>query len=87
LEFLVQRLLIYAFSQPNNFRAIGGLAGPKVSRDTVITAKFASKTGFTALFLMSYGIVSDGIFPGDLTFGKSVFHKWRLAFDGNISLA
>jgi hypothetical protein len=22
-----------------------------------------------------------------LTLGKSVFHKWRLAFDGNISLA
>jgi hypothetical protein len=80
-------LLIYAFSQPNNLRGIGGLAGPKVSRDTVVIARFTSKTGFTASFLVSCGIVPDGTFPGDLILGKSVFYKWRLTFDGNISLA
>jgi hypothetical protein len=80
-------LPIYAFSQPNNLRGIGGLAGPKVSRDTVVTTRFTSKIGLTASFLIRCGVVPDGIFPGDLTLGKSVFHKWRLAFDGDISLA
>jgi hypothetical protein len=46
-----------------------------------------STKGFISLFSVSYGVVSDGTFSGDLTFGKIVFHKWRLGFDGNVDLA
>jgi hypothetical protein len=46
-----------------------------------------STKGFTLLFSVFYGVVPDSTFPGDLTFGKSVFHKWRLGFNGNVDLA
>jgi hypothetical protein len=68
-------------------RGISGIAGPRISHDTLVTAKFDSTEGPTASFSLSAGVVPDGTFPGDLTIGNSVFHKWRLSFDGIVDLA
>jgi hypothetical protein len=68
-------------------KGISGIAGPQIHHDTVLTARFESTQGLTPFFSVSCGVVPDGTFTGDLTLGKSVFHKWRISFDGNVDLA
>jgi hypothetical protein len=65
---------------------LGGIAGPQINYDTVVTAKFNSTKGRTTFFLFFAGVVPDDTFPGDLTISNSVFHKWRISFDGDVKL-
>jgi hypothetical protein len=83
---LANKLTIYKSSRPNGMKGIGGIAGPQINHDTVVTAKFDSTKGPTTSFSLSAGVVPDDTFPGDLTIGNSVFHKWRISFDGDVKL-
>lgn len=61
--------------QPSTMKGIGG-PGPRIQQDVLITARFRLKdTSYTHEFTVSAGVVPDGTFPGELTLGKSVFHK------------
>jgi hypothetical protein len=68
-------------------RGISGISGSQITHNAIIIAKFKNAESPTKFFYLSAGIVPDGIFPGNLTIGNSVFHKWRILFDDSINLA
>jgi hypothetical protein len=84
---LADKMATYKTQRPANMRGIGGIGGPQITHDAIVTAKFKGAEGPTKSFHLSAGVVPDGTFPGDLTIGNSVFHKWRISFDGSIDLA
>jgi hypothetical protein len=80
---LANKFTIYKSSRSNGMKRIDGIANPRINYDTVI-AKFDSTKGPTTSFSFSADVVPDDTFPGDLTIGNSVFHKWRISFDGDV---
>jgi hypothetical protein len=83
---LANKFTIYKSSRSNDIKEINGITGPQISYDTVITAKFNSTKGLITSFSLFAGVVPDDTFPDDLTIGNSVFHKWRISFDGDVKL-
>lgn len=67
----------YNTRKPSTMRGIDE-TGPKVQQDVLITACFQVTGGYAQLFTISTGVVPDGMFPGDLTVGKSVFHEFGM---------
>jgi hypothetical protein len=51
--------------------------GPSVLHDAIVTGKFLTFESKSKFFAITYGVIPDSIFPGDIIFGKSVFHKWK----------
>jgi hypothetical protein len=51
--------------------------GPSVLHDAIVTGRFLTSESKSKFFAVTCGVVPDGIFSGDITFGKSVFHKWE----------
>ncbi|KAI1003039.1 hypothetical protein K3495_g5163 [Podosphaera aphanis] len=62
---------------------VGGI-GPRVNRDVLLTGQFITTSGLSNIFRVSCGIVPDNTFPGDLTLGKGIFHKWSAVCNGDI---
>jgi hypothetical protein len=85
-KFLANKFTIYKLSRSNNMKKIDGIAGPQINYDIIIIAKFDSIKGPTTFFSLSAGVVPNDTFLGNLTIGNSVFHKWRISFDGDVKL-
>jgi hypothetical protein len=75
-ELLTKILPVYNSKKPAIMIDIGEL-GLSVLHDAIITGKFLISEGKSKFFIVTYGVVPDSIFPGDIIFGKSVFHKWE----------
>jgi hypothetical protein len=52
-------------------------SGSSVLYDAIVIGKFLTFEGKNRFFAVTCGVAPDGIFPGDVTFGKSVFYKWE----------
>jgi hypothetical protein len=83
-ELLAKSLPSYISKEPGTISGVGGL-GPRIKRDAVVTAQFFTTTGKSTSFSVTCGVVPDGTFPGDLTLGKSVFHKWGVKCTGDVT--
>lgn len=84
---LAARLQPYSSRKPSTLSGIGG-SGPTIDEDVVVRFAWKLPKGWSLPYEVSVGLVDDDSFPGDLTLGKSVFHKIGLSFleDGAVQL-
>jgi hypothetical protein len=75
-ESLAKTLPIYDSREPAIIIDVEK-SGPSVLHDAIVIGRFLTFEGKSKFFAVTCGVVPDGIFPGDVTFGKSVFHKWE----------
>jgi hypothetical protein len=73
---LARILPAYNSRKPATMTGMGGF-GPSVLHDAIVTGRFLTSESKSKPFTVTYGVIPDGTFPGDVTFGKSVFHKWK----------
>ncbi|KAF2862040.1 hypothetical protein K470DRAFT_263171 [Piedraia hortae CBS 480.64] len=57
--------------------------GPHVGQDVMVTAQISVRGGWSTCFTVSCGVVPNGTFPGELTLGRSVFHRWGVTWKGS----
>jgi hypothetical protein len=81
-ESLAKTLPTYRTQKPTTITGVGG-TGPQINHNAIITGRFQTTQGMNKSFAVFCGIVPDGTFPGDVTLGKGIFHKWGLTCDGN----
>jgi hypothetical protein len=75
-ELLARILPAYNSKKPAIMTDVGG-SGPSVLYNAIVTGRFLASEGKSKSFAVTCGVIPDGIFLGDVTFGKSVFHKWE----------
>ncbi|RKF62650.1 hypothetical protein GcC1_145007 [Golovinomyces cichoracearum] len=81
-ESLSKSLPSYISTEATTMIGVGGV-GPRIIRDVLLTGRFISTTGKSNVFRVSCAIVPDHTFPGDLTLGKGIFHKWGIMCTGD----
>ncbi|KAI0992893.1 hypothetical protein K3495_g15290, partial [Podosphaera aphanis] len=67
---------------PTTMRGIGGI-GPKITHEVVVRVRFVIKSGYSAYFEVSCGVIADNTFPGQLILGKTIFHKFGVHCQSN----
>jgi hypothetical protein len=74
-ELLAKILPAYNSRKPATMTGMGE-SGLSVLHDIIVTGRFFTSESKSKFFAVTCGVVPDGTFPGDVIFGKSVFHKW-----------
>lgn len=78
-KLLTVRLAPYDSLCPAYMAGISG-KGPKVTKDILMIVQFLMKIGLTSDFAISYGIVPNGTFLGNLVLEKTIFYKWTIYY-------
>ncbi|KAI1005109.1 hypothetical protein K3495_g3112 [Podosphaera aphanis] len=76
-ESAARFLNTYQSKCPTTHRGISG-SGPKVTKEVIVRARFVTTIGYSKFFDVSCGVVANDTFPGDLTLGKSIFDKFGI---------
>ncbi|EPQ67257.1 hypothetical protein BGT96224_Ac31436 [Blumeria graminis f. sp. tritici 96224] len=64
---------------------VGG-KGPRITHDITVRFRFNTLSGLTSATNVSCGVVPYRIFPGNITFGPTIFHAWGMLCNGNGSI-
>jgi hypothetical protein len=75
-ELLVKILPAYNSRKPAIITGVGE-SSPSVLYNAIVTSRFLIFEGKSKSFAVTCSVISDGIFPNNIIFGKSVFHIWE----------